>query len=111
MLDKLGLNQGQPIVIQCDSSSGIKLSKNPVLHRRSKYIDVCFHFLRELSKFGTIELVFYNTQDQVADVMTKPLKLDVFLKLRALLGVGSESDANECFKVFSLRKEMLVYLG
>ena len=41
--------------------------------------------------------------------MTKPSKLSVSLKLRALLGVCSESDVN-AFKAFRLREEMLVYL-
>jgi hypothetical protein len=37
-----------------------------------------------------VELVHCGTQDQLADVMTKPLKLDVFLNLRGLLGVCSQ---------------------
>ena len=49
------------------------------MHGRSKHIDVRFHFLRELTKAGTVELVHCGTQEQLADVMTKPLKLDVFL--------------------------------
>ncbi|KAH9743184.1 Integrase catalytic domain-containing protein [Citrus sinensis] len=92
VLDNLGLKQGKTTSIQCDSNSAIKLSKNPVMHGRSKHIDVRFHFLRELTKAGTVELVYCNTQEQLADVMTKPLKLDVFLKLRASLGVCSETD-------------------
>ncbi|PNX86633.1 hypothetical protein L195_g042713, partial [Trifolium pratense] len=38
------------ITIYCDNSSSIKLSKNPVMHGRSKHIDVRFHFLRDLTK-------------------------------------------------------------
>ncbi|RVW64797.1 Retrovirus-related Pol polyprotein from transposon TNT 1-94 [Vitis vinifera] len=94
VLGKLGQNQGKPTMIHCDSSSAIKLSKNPVMHGRSKHIDVRFHFLRELTKAGTVELVHCGTQEQLADVMTKPLKLDAFLKLRGLLGVCSEMDIN-----------------
>ena len=48
---------------------------------------VRFHFLRDLTKDGVVELKYCGTQDHVADVMTKPLKLDTFLKLRKLLGV------------------------
>ncbi|RVW80052.1 Retrovirus-related Pol polyprotein from transposon TNT 1-94 [Vitis vinifera] len=94
VLGKLGQNQGKPTIIHCDSSSAIKLSKNPVMHGRSKHIDVRFHFLRELTKAGTVELVHCGTQEQLADVMTKPLKFDAFLKLRGLLGVCSEMDIN-----------------
>lgn len=40
------ISENKVITINCDSSSAIKLSKNPVLHGRSKHIDVRFHFLR-----------------------------------------------------------------
>ncbi|BBG92824.1 ADP glucose pyrophosphorylase large subunit 1, partial [Prunus dulcis] len=73
--------------IKCDNSSTIKLSKNPVMHGRSKHIDVRYHFLRNLTKEGSIALVHCGSDDEVADVMTKPLKVDAFQKLRSLLGV------------------------
>jgi hypothetical protein len=87
ILEELGHSCGDCITIMCDNSSTIKLSKNPVMHGRSKHIDVRFHFLRNLSKKGEIELIHCPSQDQVADIMTKPLKLEVFQKLRKLLGV------------------------
>ncbi|XP_076896548.1 secreted RxLR effector protein 161-like [Bidens hawaiensis] len=40
--------------IQCDNSSTIKLSKNPVMHRRTKHIEVRFHYLRELVNRGQV---------------------------------------------------------
>jgi len=58
-----------------------------VLHGRSKHIDVRFHFLRELTRDGVVELVHCSTQEQVSDIMTKRLKLEVFLKLRDKLGM------------------------
>ncbi|KAL5844965.1 hypothetical protein ACOSQ4_010923 [Xanthoceras sorbifolium] len=94
VLDMLSLNQDQTTAIYCDNSSAIKLSKNPVMHGHNKYIDVRFHFLRELTKAGSVELIYCSTQNQLAHVMTKPLKLDVFLKMRATLGVCCEADIN-----------------
>ena len=88
VLEKLGHSQGKCTTVLCDNSSTIKLSKNPVMHGRSKHIDVRFHFLRDLTREGVVELKHCGTQEQVADIMTKPLKLDVFLKLRELLGVS-----------------------
>ena len=77
-----------------DNSSTIKLSKNPVMHGRSKHIDVRFHFLRDLTKKGVVELVHCGTQDQIANVLIKPLKLDLFLKLRELMGVCEVPNVN-----------------
>lgn len=86
-------NQPQgPTLIYCDNVSAIKLSKNPVLHGRSKHIDVRFHFLRDLCKNGVIELAFCKSEDQTADLLTKPLKPPVFMKLRRMLGVCSSKD-------------------
>lgn len=80
--------------IYCDNSSTIKLSKNPVLHDSSKHIDVRYHFLRDLSREGVVELLYCGTHEQIADVMTKPLKQDVFQKLRSALGVSIVSGLN-----------------
>jgi hypothetical protein len=77
----------EKILIHCDNSSSIKLTKNPILHGRCKHIDVRFHFLRDLAKDNVIELVHCKTQDQIADIMTKPLKFEAFSKLRNSLGV------------------------
>ncbi|CAL1402124.1 unnamed protein product [Linum trigynum] len=78
--------------IMCDNNSAIKLSKNPVMHGRSKHIDVRFHFLRDLAKEGFIELEHCGTHDQIADVMTKALKQDTFQYLRGQLGVFDLSE-------------------
>ncbi|KAK6121804.1 hypothetical protein DH2020_044417 [Rehmannia glutinosa] len=86
--------QSGDTTIFCDSSSAIELSKNPVLHGRSKHIDVRFHFLRDLVKDKIIKLLHCHTQEQVADIMTKPLKLDLFLKFRGLLGVCANPNIN-----------------
>jgi hypothetical protein len=87
ILKELGHSDEGCTTIMCDNSSTIKLSKNPVMHGRSKHIDVRFHFLRNLTKEGTVELIHCGSQDQIADIITKPLKLEVFQKLRKLLGV------------------------
>lgn len=45
--------------------------------------------LRDLCKDGVIELEFCKSEDQAADILTKPLKQPVFVKLRGILGVCS----------------------
>ncbi|KAL0413673.1 UNVERIFIED_CONTAM: Retrovirus-related Pol polyprotein from transposon TNT 1-94 [Sesamum radiatum] len=94
ILKELGYFKEECITVMCDNSSTIKLSKNPVMHGRSKHIDVRFHFLRNLMKDGALELVYCGSQDQVADIMTKPLKIEVFQKHRKMLGVCEISKIN-----------------
>ncbi|KAM1612371.1 hypothetical protein ACFX13_001090 [Malus domestica] len=87
IMESLNQEQYGPTLVYCDNVSAIKLSKNPVLHGRSKHIDIRFHFLRDLVKDGVLELAQCSSQEQVADVLTKPLKVDTFLKMRELMGV------------------------
>ena len=63
VLKKLGYSQEGSTTIMCDNSSTIEVSKNPVMHGRSKHIDVRLQFLRDLTKDGEVELVHYKTQD------------------------------------------------
>ena len=87
ILVELHVRQQEPILIYCGNGLVIKLSKNTVLHGRSKHIDVKFHFLRDLMKEKVIDVVYCRSEDQVADIFTKSLKLTTFRKLRKLLGV------------------------
>jgi len=70
-----------------DNSSVIALAKNQVFHERSKHIDIRFHYLRDCIANKKVEVKYVKTQDQVADIFIKPLKYDVFIKIRDVLGV------------------------
>ncbi|KAI5316849.1 hypothetical protein L3X38_036556 [Prunus dulcis] len=79
-------HQGSTIIF-CDNVSAIKLSRNPVMHGRSKHIDVRYHFLHDLCKDDVIELEVCKSEDQVANILTIPLKQLVFEKLKSILEV------------------------
>jgi hypothetical protein len=51
------------IPLLCDSTSAISVAKNPVLHSRTKHIEVRYHFLRDNVEKGTIVLSHVPTQD------------------------------------------------
>ena len=92
IMETLGFKNQNKILVLCDSNSAIQLSKNSIFHGRSKHIDIRFHFLRDLVKDGSIELSHCNTQNQIVDIMTKPLKLEQFLKLTNMLSVIEASE-------------------
>ena len=48
------------------------------MYGRSKHVDVRFHFLRDLTWDGVVTLLHCRSQDQLADIMTKPLPRIVF---------------------------------
>ena len=87
ILEQVGHPQLKPTTVYYDNNSTIKLSRNPVLHGRSKHIDVRFHFLRDLSKDEVIKLVQCSSQEHISDIMTKPLKLESFSNFRSRLGM------------------------
>eukprot|EP00253_Pinus_taeda_P026511 PITA_26511 len=87
MLRSLGQEQAKETVIFCDNSSVIALSKNSVFHKRTKHIDTRFHYIRELVNNGEIILQHCSTQEQVANILTKPLGHKSFEFLRKCLGI------------------------
>ncbi|GKC24226.1 retrovirus-related pol polyprotein from transposon TNT 1-94, partial [Tanacetum coccineum] len=61
------------VPIFCDNTSAISISNNPVLHSKTKHIDIRYHFIRDHILKGEIELHFIPTDLQLADIFTKPL--------------------------------------
>jgi hypothetical protein len=56
-----------------DNQSTIALSKNPVFHKRSKHIDLCYHYIRECVDKGRIIIDYIATEEQLVDILTKAL--------------------------------------
>jgi hypothetical protein len=54
------------------------LSKNLIQHSRSKHIEIKHHFIRDHVNKKEIELIFVDTENQLADIFTKPLVEDRF---------------------------------
>jgi len=75
------------MIINCDDTSAINISKNPVQHSRTKLIDIKRHFLHDLVEFELVSLYFIPTNNQLADILTKPLDCSRFESLRKAIGV------------------------
>jgi hypothetical protein len=71
----------------CDSTSAISVAKNPVLHTKTKHLEVRYHFMRDNVEKGNIDLIHVPTEKQLADILTKPLDQTTFAYLRGRLGV------------------------
>jgi len=74
-------------VLRVDNKSTISLVKNHVHHDRSKHIDTRFHLIREYAHNGQIEVSFIRTDEQLGDVLTKPLCKSKFLELCTKIGL------------------------
>jgi hypothetical protein len=60
-------------VILCDNQSCIKMTENPLFHDKSKHIEIRYHYIRDMVQRGVVKLQYVGTDEQVADVLTKPL--------------------------------------
>jgi hypothetical protein len=61
------------VPLLCDNESAIHLANNRVEHSRTKHIDIRHHFLRDHQQRGDIDIYHISTENQLADIFTKPL--------------------------------------
>ncbi|GKA05728.1 hypothetical protein Tco_0684848 [Tanacetum coccineum] len=81
----------EKVPIFCDITNAIAISNNPVLHSRTKHIDIRYHFIRDYILKGDIELHFIPSQYQLADIFTKPLDEPTFKRLIVELATALEN--------------------
>ena len=77
----------EPVILYCDNTSAINISKNPVMHAKTKHIAIKYHYVRELVEDKEVKMEYINTKEQIANIFTKPLPKDAFEYLRGKLGV------------------------
>jgi hypothetical protein len=76
----------------CDNECAVKIANNPVQHSRTKHIDIRLHFLRDHIAKNDISLEGMRSEDQLADIFTKPLYEATFCRLRSELNVLDSSN-------------------
>ena len=76
-----------PTTLFCNNQGMIWLSKDSTFHRRTKHIDVHFHFIHQTVSQGHISIIYCPTDDMIADTFTKPLACVKFKKFHQLLGI------------------------
>ncbi|GKE70484.1 hypothetical protein Tco_1528556 [Tanacetum coccineum] len=75
------------VPIMCDNKGTIDLSRNQVQHSRTKHIEIHHHFLRDSVQKGHISIEKVPSVDNIADILTKPLKREAFNYLHLGLGM------------------------
>ena len=103
LVSELGLKQ-EVVIVSCDSSSAIQLSKNPKYHERTKHIDVRIHFIRDEINKGVMNVVNVPSEVNPADMLTKPLPSIRFMDLLNL--IGSVSLCNKLTDAVAVKGEV-----
>ena len=86
LLGELGYHL-RPIPICGDNQGSIFIASNPVTEKRSKHIDIRYHYIREVISRKLAEVFFIDGEENPADLLTKNLGSVKFLKFRAMLGL------------------------
>lgn len=89
LLRELGISELRPPSLWCDNIGATYLSANPIFHRRTKHVEVDYHFVRERVASRQLDVRFISSKDQVADIMTKPLPITPYCNLRRNLNLVS----------------------
>jgi hypothetical protein len=77
----------ETVSLMCDNTNVILVAKNPVFHKRMRHLERRHHFLRDQVEKGDIEMMYIDTERQLANIFTKPLDVSCFTDLRREIGV------------------------
>ena len=91
MLEELGIKYEKPIKMNEDNQGTIALTNNPILSRRSKHIDIKYHYIREQVRNGLITLSYCPTTEMIADILTKSLAKPIMENLRGKMSLMNSS--------------------
>ena len=81
LLNEVGINTTRPTTLWCDNQSAIDLVHNPVHHKRTKHIDIRYHFIRDEIKYNTVVVDKIHTSQMLADMLTKLASPEMIKKL------------------------------
>ena len=87
LLNELGLYIDEPLTIFEDNQAAIAMSKNPVNFKRSKHIDVKYHFVRQCVEKAEVQIIYCPSEKMLADFLTKPLSKVRFESLCSSIGL------------------------
>jgi hypothetical protein len=96
ILADLDMEQKKATRVNVDNQAAIAISNNPIFHGKTKHFKLKYYFLREVQKNEEIQLIYCRTEDQLADILTKPLSKTRFEILRNKIGVCSKRCKEEC---------------
>ena len=98
LLEELGFEQNNATNIFEDNKSTIILaSESRVNHKRTKHFIKSVYYLVDLYKQGLIKYTYVESENQIADILTKPLGIEQFEKLRDLLMGNVSYQIMSCF--------------
>ena len=85
----------EPTMSRCDNQSCVQMSVNPIHHDQTKHVEIRYHYVRDMVQRRAVELQFVPTDEQVVDVLTKPLVQGKCEGFRKRLGIVDDFSVAE----------------
>ena len=86
-LNELHIPFSTPLVLLCDNLSVNQLAAHPILHARTKHIEIDYHFIRDRVLCKSLLVKFIPFEEHLSDILTKPLPTCQFQSLHTKLTV------------------------
>lgn len=86
LLKDLGLKSLGPALLKCDNKAALAIAANPVLHEKTKHVEIDHHFVRDKVQAGQILPSYVPSTEQLADILTKVLPISQHQYLLSKLG-------------------------
>ena len=77
----------EPMILYCDNVSAINISKNLLMHAKTKHIAIKYHSIRELVEDKEVKIEYVSSKERITNIFTNTLSKDAFEYLRGKLGV------------------------
>lgn len=87
ILKIIGVPQMKPTTLYCDNEAAERLVTHPIFRRRTKHIEIGFHYVQQTQQNGNIDIKHISTKGQLADIFTKALVREKFITNRNELGL------------------------
>ncbi|KAL5578646.1 hypothetical protein UlMin_011088 [Ulmus minor] len=85
LLSELQITSSSLPMVYCDNLSATYLTANPILHARTKHVEVDHHFIREKVQDNILGVEHVPAEEKIADIFTKPLSSKLFTSFKIKL--------------------------
>ena len=93
IMEFLGFKQQSPTIVREDNLGVIAISRDPMLYSKMKHMQIKQSFIRDYQEKGEVQLIYIESVEQLADILTKVLEPKLFVHLRDRIVVASTDPA------------------
>jgi hypothetical protein len=85
LMRTVAVPQHEPTPLHEDNEGCVHLAANEASLNRTRHVGVRYFYVRDEQELGTVDVVPVSTNDQLADILTKPLGPEKFIHFRRLI--------------------------